>query len=129
MTKQWSWASDEAALKYALPLAAFLLALLILLLVRHGMMKWLRARSRGEGAIGHIVLETLRFPSLLWSIAAAVQVGLDLSIFPPKYTGRASNAILAFLIVSVCMVLASDRYLEADYFRDYAEFRKAQWPG
>lgn len=30
---------------------------------------------------------------------------------------------------SVCMVLASDRYLEADYFRDYAEFRKAQWPG
>src|SRR5437868_7608846 len=107
MTKQWSWASDEAALKYALPLAAFLLALLILLLVRHGMMKWLRARSRGEGAIGHIVLETLRFPSLLWSIAAAVQVGLDLSIFPPKYTGRASNAILAFLIVSVCMVLAS----------------------
>jgi hypothetical protein len=28
---------------------------------------------------------------------------------------------------SVCMVLASDRYLESDYFRDYAEFLKAQW--
>jgi hypothetical protein len=27
---------------------------------------------------------------------------------------------------SVCMVLASDRFLEADYFRDYAEFLKGQ---
>ena len=27
---------------------------------------------------------------------------------------------------SVCMVLASDRYLEADYFRDYAEFVTGQ---
>ena len=44
MAKQWSWASDEAALKYALPLAAFLLALLVLLAVRHGVMKWLRLR-------------------------------------------------------------------------------------
>jgi hypothetical protein len=27
---------------------------------------------------------------------------------------------------SVCMVLASDRYLEEDYFRDYAEFVKVR---
>ena len=107
MTKQWTWAGDEAALKYALPLAAFLLALLIMLALRHGAMKWLRARARAEGAIGSIVLDTLRFPSVLWSLIAAVQVGLDLSIIPEKYAGRASNAIFACLIVSVCMVLAS----------------------
>jgi dTDP-4-dehydrorhamnose 3,5-epimerase-like enzyme len=28
---------------------------------------------------------------------------------------------------SVCMVLASNRYDEADYFRDYAEFMRARW--
>lgn len=28
---------------------------------------------------------------------------------------------------SVCMVLASNRYDEADYYRDYAEFMRARW--
>ena len=28
---------------------------------------------------------------------------------------------------AVCMVLASNRYDEADYFRDYAEFMRARW--
>ena len=28
---------------------------------------------------------------------------------------------------SVCMVLASNRYHESDYYRDYAEFMRARW--
>jgi hypothetical protein len=28
---------------------------------------------------------------------------------------------------SVCMVLASNKYDEADYYRDYSEFMKARW--
>jgi hypothetical protein len=28
---------------------------------------------------------------------------------------------------AVCMVLASTKYEESDYFRDYAEFMKARW--
>jgi hypothetical protein len=28
---------------------------------------------------------------------------------------------------SVCMVLASNRYDEADYYRDYTEFMRARW--
>ena len=28
---------------------------------------------------------------------------------------------------SVCMVLASDRYDEADYYRDYPTFKRARW--
>ncbi|KAA6183973.1 WxcM-like domain-containing protein [Thiohalocapsa marina] len=30
---------------------------------------------------------------------------------------------------SVCMVLASNRYDEDDYYRDYAEFMRARWGG
>src|SRR4051812_45938662 len=107
MKKEWSWLSDEVALKYAPPLAAFLLGLLILLTLRHVVMKWFRARSHAEHGFLYIVLETLRIPSILWCIAAAVQVALETSIIPVKYTGRASNAILAFLIASICIVLAS----------------------
>ena len=107
MTRQWVWPSDEVALQFARPLTAFVLTLLILLAARHFLLKWLYHRSRGAETLGHIVLDTLRFPSVLWSIAAAVQLGLAISIIPAKYTGRASTAIAAFLIVSLSMVLAS----------------------
>ena len=36
-----------------------------------------------------------------------MHVGLELSIIPEKYAGRASKAILAFLIASACLVIAS----------------------
>jgi small-conductance mechanosensitive channel len=107
MTKQWAGLTDEVALRYAYPLAAFAVALLILLIARSLLTKWLYANSRGEGAMGYIAIETLRFPSILWCVAAAVQFGLEISIIPPKYTGRASTAITAFLIMSFSMVLAS----------------------
>jgi small-conductance mechanosensitive channel len=107
MTKQWGWPSDTVVLQLARPLAAFLLTLLILLGLRHLSIKWLYRRSKGEGTVGYIALETLRLPSLLWCVAAAVKFGLEMSIIPQKYTGPASTAIFAFLIVSISMVVAS----------------------
>src|SRR6267142_1987597 len=107
MLKQWAWPSDPVVMQVARPLLAFTLTLLILLLLRHWLIKWLYGRSAGEGRFGLIVLETLRFPSVLWCIAAAVQIALEISIIPDKYVGRAANAIWAFLIVSLSMVLSS----------------------
>jgi hypothetical protein len=107
MTKQWGWPSDTVVLQLARPLAAFLLTLLILLGLRHLSIKWLYRRSKGEGTVGYIALETLRLPSLLWCVAAAVKFGLEMSIIPHKYPGPASTAIFAFLIVSISMVVAS----------------------
>jgi small-conductance mechanosensitive channel len=107
MAPQWAWPSDQVVLQYARPLAAFLLTLLILLLVRHNQLRLAYRHVRREDSVAYIVLETLRVPSILWSIAASVQMGLELSIFPPKYTGRASNAIVAFIIISLCMVFSS----------------------
>src|SRR5579859_3030860 len=107
MTTPWAWPSDEVALQVARPLAAFLLTLLALLLVRHFLFKWLLRRARGEGTAGYIALETVRLPSVLWCVAAAMKFGLEMSIIPAKYTARASTAIFAFLIVSISMVVAS----------------------
>src|SRR5437870_2978259 len=107
MIKLWAWTSDQVVMQVARPLLAFTLTLLVLLLLRHWLIKWLYRRSGGEGHFRFIVLETLRLPSILWCVAAAVQIGLEISIIPDKYVGRASNAILAFLIVSLSLVLAS----------------------
>jgi small-conductance mechanosensitive channel len=94
-------------MQVARPLVGFALTLLVLLFVRHLCIKWLYSRSRGDGTFGYVALETLRVPSVLWSIAAAVAIGLEMSIIPDKFTGRAATAIVAFLIASFCMVLAS----------------------
>jgi small-conductance mechanosensitive channel len=98
---------DEAVLQYLRPLATFCLVLLVLLLVRYLALKWLFKHSRGEESAGFAVLRALQLPSLLWSFAAAVKFGLDMSIFPHKYVAPASKAIIAFLIVSISMVAAS----------------------
>jgi small-conductance mechanosensitive channel len=107
MTNRWTWPHDEIVLQVARPLAAFVLTLLVLMLVRRFLFRSFYRRSRGEGTFGYIVLDTLRLPSVLWCIAAAVKFGLEMSIIPAKYTGRATTAILAFLIVSISMVAAS----------------------
>src|SRR5579862_572204 len=98
---------DEAMLQYVRPLATFCLVLLVLLVVRSFALRWLFKHSRGEESAGFAVLRALRLPSLLWSIAAAVKFGLDMSIFPHKYVGPASQAIIAFLIISISMVAAT----------------------
>jgi small-conductance mechanosensitive channel len=101
------WPSDQVVAQLARPLGAFLLALLILLPARRFLLRGLYRYSGGEETVGHIVLETLRVPSLLWCIAGAVQTGLELSIIPAKYTASARSAILASFILSLCLVLAS----------------------
>ena len=65
MSKQGAWPSHEVLLQVARPLAAFLLTLLVLLLVRHFFIQWMYRRSRGAGTAGHIALDTLRLPSVL----------------------------------------------------------------
>ena len=107
MTKQWAWPSDEVVLQLARPLAAFLLTLLALLLVRHFLFKWLFRRAHGEGTAAYIALDTVRLPAVLWCVAAAMKFGLEMSIIPAKYTAPASTAIFAFLIISISMVAAS----------------------
>src|SRR2546427_9539850 len=107
MIQQWAWPNDQVAIRIARPAGAFLLTLLILLVVRRLLIRWLYSLKRDESTLTYVALETLRFPSILWCVAAAGQIGLQMSIIPDKYIGRAVTAIAAFLIVSVCMVVAS----------------------
>src|SRR5579864_1047945 len=103
--KFWAWASDEAILTYARPLATFALTLAGLLFARSLCIRWLFKRAKAPETLSYITLETLRVPSLLWCVAAAVKFGLDMSIIPQKYTGRASTAIEAFILLSLTMVV------------------------
>ena len=106
MTQQWAWVSEARIMQVAQPLGAFLIALLSLLLMRHLALGWLYGRAPAE-SLQRVVLDTLRFPAVLWCIAAAVQIALRISIVPARYIDRAATSIIAFVIVSLSMVLAS----------------------
>ena len=93
-------------MQVAQPLGAFLIALLALLLMRHLVLGWLYGRAPAA-SLQRVVLDTVRFPAVLWCIAAAVQIALQISIVPARYVDRAATSIIAFMIVSLSMVLAS----------------------
>src|SRR5580692_10915186 len=107
MKKSWSWLSDETTFTYARPVATGILTLVVLLVSRHILIRWLYKRAGDKTSLSYIIPETLRVPSLLWCVAAAVKFGLDMSIIPARYTGRASTAIEAFIVISITMVVAS----------------------
>jgi small-conductance mechanosensitive channel len=107
MMRLWAWPSEKVFFTYARPLTTFLLTLLALLVVRHLSIRWLYKRAKVEDTLPYIMIDTLRVPSLLWCFAAAVKFGLDMSIIPAKYIGRASTAIEAFIVISITMVMAS----------------------
>src|SRR4051812_25901610 len=106
MIPQWLWPGDVAGIQYVRPLLTFALTLLALVAVRHWLLKWLYVHVK-EGGFAYIVVETLRFPSVLWCIAGAVQFALDISIIPDKYMDRASTAIIAFLVASLSLAMSS----------------------
>ncbi|MEO7653943.1 MAG: mechanosensitive ion channel family protein [Bryobacteraceae bacterium] len=106
MTQQWTWATEARIMQVVEPVGAFLIALLGLLLLRHVALRWLYGLAPAD-SLRRVVLDTLRVPAVLWCIAAAVQIALRMSIVPARYIDRAATSIVAFLIVSLSMVLAS----------------------
>ncbi len=107
MKKSWSWLSDETTFTYARPVATGILTLVVLLVSRHILIRWLYKRAGDKTSLSYIIPQTLRVPSLLWCVAAAVKFGLDMSIIPATYIGPASKAIEAFILISITMVVAS----------------------
>ncbi len=106
MTQRWTWSGEARLMQVVQPLGAFLIALAALLLLRHFLLRWLY-RSAPPESLRLVMLDTVRFPAVLWCIAAAVQIALQMSIVPDRYIGRAATSIVAFVIVSLSMVLAS----------------------
>ncbi len=105
--KQFAWLNEKAFLTFARPLGTFVLVLVVLLIVRRILFVRLYKRAKDSASTAYIILETFRVPSLFWAFAAAVKFGLDMSLIPHAYTGRASTAILAAILISITMVISS----------------------
>jgi small-conductance mechanosensitive channel len=89
------------------PLATFAVALAAVLLVRHLVLRWVRRRAVGPKSLAPAVLEAIGLPSVLWCLAAAVEISLRFVELPPKVLGWADASIVVFVIVSLSLVGAS----------------------
>lgn len=108
MMTQYGWnLSRETAMRIGQPAAVFLALLLALWFVRRLLLRRVFRLSAGPESLAQVVADTLRIPSMLWSIAAALHYALRVSELPEKYTDRVANAIVIFIVLSLCLVAAS----------------------
>ena len=98
---------ETKLLRWVEPLATFALALLAVLIVRRLVMGWLRRQARQPGSLAAVVLETIRFPSLLWCLAAAIAISLRYVDLTARQMAWADKAIAVVVIASLTLVAAS----------------------
>ena len=90
-----------------LPFGSFLVALLVLWILRHLLMRLLHHRINTKYSYLLILLNAIRTPSFLWCVAGAVAISIRVAHTTPAQLHWASKAIGAFVIISVSFVLAS----------------------
>lgn len=89
------------------PVATFLAALVIALLVRHLLLQLFIKRVQQRIIFSHVFLEAVRFPSVLWCVVAALQIAILTASPEPWAVAVATKSTAAFLIVSISLVFAA----------------------
>ena len=88
----------------AIFLAISAAALLVRKLTLSMMGRWAR---KTETKVDDIILDTIRHPSIYWSIAIGLYVAVGLSSFPPKVADYTLKALYILIIFSATLALAN----------------------
>ena len=86
------------------PALSFGISLAILLVLRHLVLNWLVAQTSGPGRRGRILLNSLRFPSILWCLTGALAITLRYAQLPERAAYWVATGLVVFLVLSVCVV-------------------------
>ena len=89
------------------PAGAFVAALVVTLALRRLLLRWFGRGVQTGHPLMTAMAETLRVPSILWCLAAALDIAFSLSELPPRYTVVASKIIVTFLILSISLFISS----------------------
>lgn len=98
---------EKAMIAIAPALTAFAVTLFAAWLIRRLALRWLIRFSTGPSSPAAVFADTVRLPSLLWCLAAALDVGFRFAELNAVYTRRAGDWIEIFVIISLSMVAAS----------------------
>ncbi|HUQ90103.1 MAG TPA: mechanosensitive ion channel family protein [Bryobacteraceae bacterium] len=76
------------------------------LVVRHLLIRWLKKNAASKDS-ARILLQALRFPTLLWCIVAAISAGLETAQVTGAAAKWARAGSVVFLVLSICVVISS----------------------
>src|ERR1039458_160269 len=87
------------------PAVIFAVAFAVAWLIRAAVLRALRAfAARRQSRPGSILHNALRGPTLIWCLILGVQIALQSSGLPAKYTGWAARGLLALWIISLTIM-------------------------
>jgi len=101
-----TWLLEERHLMHLVqPAVVFAISLAVMLSVRYVILRFLRRTNTGPSGI--LLLDTIRFPSILWALAAALEISLRFAELSERLAKRADLWIGAFIILSLTLVAMS----------------------
>ncbi len=102
------WVIDErTAVELAKPAMVFGVALAILLVLRHVLLRLIRRQSTGPNSFAEVVADAISMASVLWAPAVALEFALTFASVSPSWVQKADLWIGAFVIVSLTLVALS----------------------
>jgi small-conductance mechanosensitive channel len=103
-----SWLLEERHLmRLAQPALVFGIAFAGMLVVRYVFLRVIRHASSGPKSSAALLADALRIPSILWALAAALDIGLRYADLNARQVEKTDKWIGAFIIVSLTLVAAS----------------------
>lgn len=88
-------------------MVAFGVALFVTLVIRHLVLRSVSRRARGPKSYPEIFVDTVRLPSILWALAAALALAFRRVKLPKGYADAPGEWIGAFVIISLTLVAMS----------------------
>ena len=89
------------------PALLFASTLAVLLLSRHLALDWLSKHTSVPDQREQVLVDTLRFPSVLWCLTGALAITLHYTVMPERAAYWASTGLVVFAVLSVCVVVSS----------------------
>ncbi len=118
---------DIANLKdFIIPAATTIAIIIVMLIVRGAAFKLFRkGASRTKSNIDDVVLQAIKTPSLYWSVAIGLYVGVAVSALPLRYVNYITKGIYVLIIISMTLVAAN---LSGRIFEGYISRSKVPMP-
>ncbi len=112
--------------EFVIPAATTIFTLVIMLIVRGVAFRVLRrGASRTKSNIDDVILQAVKSPSIYWSIAISLYVGIAVSTLPPRYVNYITKGIYVLIIISMTLVAAN---LSGRIFESYIGRSKVPMP-
>ncbi len=112
--------------EFIIPAAVTITIIVVLLIVRSAVLRILkRGASRTKSHVDDVVLQAIRTPSIYWSVAVGLYVGVAVSSLPLRYVNYITKGIYILIIISMTLVAAN---LSGRIFESYMRRSKVALP-